>query len=128
MTSVAEGDNQVQGVLVEIFGEQYRIAGDPEQVQQVAAYVDARMKEIAGGRSGVRPTQVAILAAMQIAAELLKVVDERKRFTDRARHSIEHLIDLVEDRGGIAGEEAGAEESGNRLRDQPIRLPDSRSS
>ena len=129
MIRVAEGDNQVQGVLVEIFGEQYRIAGDPEQVQQAAEYVDARMKEIAGGRSGIRPTQVAILAAMQIAAELLKLVADRKLFTDRARDSIERLIDLVEDRGGIAGEEAGAEPGGNpRLRDQPVRLPDSRPS
>ena len=125
---MAKGDSQVQGVLVEIFGEQYRIAGDPEQIQQVAEYVDARMKEIAAGRSGIRPTQVAILAAMQIASELFKLVADRKLFTDRAKDSIERLIDLVEDRGGIAGEEADAEESASRLREQPVRLPDSRPS
>ena len=125
---MAQGDSQVQGVLVEIYGEQYRIAGDPEQVQQVAEYVDARMKEIAAGRSGIRPTQVAILAAMQIAAELFKLVADRKLFTDRAKDSIERLIDLVEDRSGMAGEEAGADAGPNRLRDQPIRLPSSRPS
>ena len=125
---MAKGDSQVQGVLVEIFGEQYRIAGDPEQVQQVAEYVDARMKVIAEGRSGIRPTQVAILAAMQIAAELLKLMADRKLFTDRARDSIERLIHLVEDRGGIAGEEVGTKPAGNRLREQPIRLPSSRPS
>ena len=125
---MAQGDSQVQGVLVEIFGEQYHIAGDPEQAQQVAAYVDAKMKEIAGRHAG-RERQVAILAAMQITAELFKLMAERKAFTDRARHSIERLIDLVEDRSGITGEEGGVEPAPSRrpgLRDQPLRLPTSR--
>ena len=125
---VAQGDSQVQGVLVKILGEEYRIAGDPGQVQEVAAYVDARMKEIAGRHPGLRERQVAILAAMQIAAELLKLMADRKDFTDRAKDSLERLIDLVEDRGEIAGEEAGDEPAANpRLREQPVRLPTSRS-
>ncbi len=125
---MAQGSAQVQGVLVKILGEEYRIAGEPSQVQEVAAYVDARMKEIAGRHAGLRERQVAILAAMQIAAELLKLMADRKAFTDRAKDSLERLIDLVEDRGEITGEEAGDEPAANpRLREQPVRLPSSRS-
>ena len=57
-------DTQVQGVLVEIFGEQYRIGGDPKQVQQVAAYVDTKMKEIADKSPRMPKAQVAMLTAM----------------------------------------------------------------
>ena len=130
---MAQGDAQVQGVLVEIFGEEYRIAGDPDQVQSVARYVDSRMKEIAERHTGIGQRQVAILASMQIAAELFKLVSDRKAFTDRARDSIERLIHLVEDRGEIAGDEAAADEAAaepprnQRLRGKPVRLPTTRS-
>ncbi len=125
---MAQGSAQVQGVLVKILGEEYRIAGDPEQVQEVAAYVDARMKEIAERHTGMGQRQVAILASMQIAAELFKLVADRKAFTDRARDSVERLIHLVENRGEIAGDEAVAEPPRNqRLSDKPVRLPTTRS-
>lgn len=124
---MAQRSAQVQGVLVEIFGEEYRIAGDPDEVQSVARYVDARMKEIAGKQGGIGHRQVAILAAMQIAAELSKLVADRKAFTDRARDSVERLINLVENRSEIAGEEAAAEPPRNqRLSDKPLRLPTTR--
>ena len=48
--------------------------------------------------------QVAILAAMEITAELFRVMSERKAFTDRAHESIERLTQLVEDRGRITNE------------------------
>ena len=44
--SAAKG--QIKGVVVEIFDEEYRIGGEPSQVQPVAAYVDKKMKEIEG--------------------------------------------------------------------------------
>jgi len=95
-------DTQVQGVLVEIFGEQYRIGGDPKQVQQVAAYVDTKMKEIADKSPRMPKAQVAMLTAMEVAADLFKVMSERKVFTDRAHESVERLTRLVEDRASLA--------------------------
>jgi len=104
---VAQRETQVQGVLVEIFGEQYRIGGDPKQVQQVAAYVDKKMQEIADKNARMPKAQIAMLAAMEVAADLFKVMSERKVFTDRAHESVERLTRLVEDRATLTdvGEE-----------------------
>lgn len=134
---MAQSDTQVQGVLVEIFGEQYRIGGDPNQVQQVAAYVDTKMKEIADKNPRMPKAQVAMLAAMEVTSDLFKVMSERKVFTDRAHESVERLTRLVEDRATLTDREVPAEDVprvtdpanarlGERLQDrQTVRLPES---
>ena len=112
---MAERDQQVQGVVVQIFGEEYRIGGDPAQVQQVADYVDRKMQEISQEHSDRLPkAQVAMLAAMEITAEYFRVMQERKAFTTKAHESIDRLTRLVEEavlmefdriaeRGGVLG-------------------------
>jgi len=124
---VAKGDTQVKGVLVDIFGEQYRIGGDPKQVQQVAAYVDTKMKEIAGKNPRMPKAQVAMLAAMEVTADLFKVMSERKVFTERAHESVERLTRLVEDRANLtpsATEGAGDRDDRLQAR-QAVSLPES---
>jgi len=128
---VAKGDTQVKGVLVDIFGEQYRIGGDPKQVQQVAAYVDTKMKEIAGKNPRMPKAQVAMLATMEVTADLFKVMSERKVFTERAHESVERLTRLVEDRANLTPsvtEGAGDHDDrlGERLQArQAVSLPES---
>ena len=128
---MAKGDTQVKGVLVDIFGEQYRIGGDPKQVQQVAAYVDTKMKEVAGKNPRMPKAQVAMLAAMEVTADLFKVMSERKVFTERAHESGERLTRLVEDRANLtprATEGAGDRDDrlGERLQArQAVSLPES---
>ena len=128
---VAKGDTQVKGVLVDIFGEQYRIGGDPKQVQQVAAYVDTKMKEIAGKNPRMPKAQVAMLAAMEVTADLFKVMSERKVFTERAHESVERLTRLVEDRANLTpGATEGAGDRDDRLGErlqarQAVSLPES---
>jgi cell division protein ZapA len=122
---VAQRERQVQGVLVEIFGEQYRIGGDPKQVQQVAAYVDKKMQEIADKNARMPKAQIAMLAAMEVAADLFKVMSERKVFTDRAHESVERLTRLVEDRATLTdlGEEDRTGQADRIKRDvQPGRV------
>ena len=123
---MAQGDEQIRGVQVEIFGDRYSIGGDPRQVQQVAAYVDAKMKEIAGQQGPRRSkAEVAILAAMEVTAELFKVMSERKAFTDRAHESIERLTRLVEDRARLTGVSDATLPSASRLRERlAVRMPD----
>ena len=124
---MAKGDTQVKGVLVDIFGEQYRIGGDPKQVQQVAAYVDTKMKEIAGKNPRMPKAQVAMLAAMEVTADLFKVMSERKVFTERAHESVERLTRLVEDRANLTpGATEGAGDRDDRLQArQAVSLPES---
>ena len=99
---MAEQNRQIEGVVVEIFGQDYKIGGDPGDVQRVAEYVDRKMREIAEGHQPRLPTtQVAILAAMDITAEFFRVMTERKEFTDKAHDSIDKLTRLVEERAKI---------------------------
>ena len=57
-------------VVVNIFGEDYPITGvtDPSYISRVADFVDARMKEAAGGSRVHSRDRIAILAAMSLAS------------------------------------------------------------
>ena len=102
---MADDERQVQGAIVRIFDEEYRIGGDAAQVQQVADYVDRKMREIAEGHGSRLPKgKVAILAAMEITAELFKAMQERQMFTSKAHESIGRLTKLVEDRARLSAE------------------------
>ena len=39
-------DKKIEGLVVEIFGNDYNIGGDPKDVQPVADFVDRKMREI----------------------------------------------------------------------------------
>ena len=127
-TVMADQGQQVQGVVVEILGQEYRIGGDPKEIHSVAEYVDRKMRGISEAHGGHLPkAQVAILAAMDITAELFRIMGERKVFTTKAHDSIDRLTKLVEERANLT--ESGAEEQASplerRLREQPVRLQDS---
>jgi len=118
---------QVQGVIVQILGQEYRIGGDPKEVHSVAEYVDRKMRGISEAHGGHLPkAQVAILAAMDITAELFRVMGERKAFTTEAHDSIGRLTKLVEERANLiqVGDEEPASPLERRLREQPVRLRD----
>jgi len=62
------------GIKVEIFGTEYRIKGDAngDYIKQVAGLVDERMRQIAEASVTGSVAKIAILAAVNIADELLK--------------------------------------------------------
>ena len=68
-------------VKVNIFGTDYPIKGDadPEYVENIARYVDEKMKEVSRHLSLPSTTKVAILAAMNIADELFKERAEKEK-------------------------------------------------
>ena len=59
---------------VEIFGSSYHVRGDkdPELLQELAGLVDGKMREIAQQVSTVDTAKIAILAALNIADELMQ--------------------------------------------------------
>lgn len=61
-------------MTVTIYGSEYTLKGDadPEYVREVARFVDERMQEVAGKVSAAALGKVAILAAVNIADELLR--------------------------------------------------------
>ena len=58
-------------VQVEIYGQSYNLRGEGESayLQELAAYVDKRMREVAAATETVDSLKVAILAALNIADE-----------------------------------------------------------
>jgi len=68
-------------IKVEIYDQAYTIRsdGDSQYIQQLADYVDQRMREISSGTLTVDSRKVAILAALHIADELhqLKKIHEQ---------------------------------------------------
>ena len=62
-------------VKVEIYNQTYNIRsdGDSEYLTQLADFVDSRMREISSGTLTVDSLKVAILAALHIADELMRL-------------------------------------------------------
>ena len=66
---------------VEIFGQRLglRADGDEARVQEIARFVDLRMREVADRSSSVDTVKIAVLTALNIADELFQ-----ERETDQA--------------------------------------------
>lgn len=82
---------------VEIFGSTYHVRGDkdPELLQDLAGLVDGKMREIAQQVSTVDTAKIAILAALNIADELLQCrkqqEGERVEIQDKVTRLAERL-------------------------------------
>ncbi len=82
---------------VEIFGSTYHVRGDKDQelLQELAGLVDAKMREIAQQVSTVDTGKIAILAALNIADELLQCrkqqEGERVEIQDKVTRLAERL-------------------------------------
>jgi cell division protein ZapA len=82
---------------VEIFGSTYHVRGDkdPELLQELAGLVDGKMREIAQQVSTVDTAKIAILAALNIADELVQCrkqqEGERVEIQDKVTRLAERL-------------------------------------
>jgi cell division protein ZapA len=66
------GAGGAESVSVEIYDQIYHLRGtDAEHINQLAALVDAKMRAVAAHGSTVDSLRVAVLAALNIADELL---------------------------------------------------------
>ena len=63
---------------VEIYGQRYSINGEADEsyVKQLADMVDKQMKQVAAGMRSAAPAKLAVLAAFNLAHELME--SERK--------------------------------------------------
>ena len=66
---------------VEIFDQSYNIKGamDDDYVEQLATYVDQKMREIYNNSRTVDTLKVAVMAALNIADELFQERDQARR-------------------------------------------------
>lgn len=85
---------------VEIFGRKFdlRAAEDGEQLQELARYVDRRMRELAEVSPHVDTAKLAILTALNIADELFREqTTEPGTRSELIRQRVEGLITRVDE-------------------------------
>ncbi|MEA3369238.1 MAG: cell division protein ZapA [Candidatus Ratteibacteria bacterium] len=85
-------------ITIKIFGEDYRIRGvkDPEYINQLAAFLDKKMREAAANTQITSSNKLAVLAALNIADELHKSKEKHKAAGQEIRERIRNLIRLIE--------------------------------
>jgi len=97
--------SEKQTVRVTIFNRQYalRAAGDPREVERVAAQLDDLMMALAAKAPNADPTHIAVLACLHLADKLTALdreMETLRRSVDQAsekcRGMIEELIAAVE--------------------------------
>ena len=81
-------------VHVEIFGQSYavRAGTDPGYVERLAAYVDGQMQEISRTSGAVDSVRVAVLAALNIADECLRLRGQVEEAEKVARARADKLV------------------------------------
>jgi cell division protein ZapA (FtsZ GTPase activity inhibitor) len=72
---------------VQILGEEYRIRGaSPERITALAAYVDAKFRELERAGSVMDLKRRAVLVSLNIAEEIFDERDRSGRVLERLRH------------------------------------------
>ena len=75
-------------VSVEIYDQTYNLrASDPEYIQKLAAMVDGKMRAVSANGSTVDSLRVAVLAALNIADELLRLQEHNRMLRGSASES-----------------------------------------
>ncbi len=94
-------DNKVK---LDIFGHTYNIKGDasPEYILKLGEYINDKMNEIGSNISNSNPTQVAILAALNIADEYFQLKELKGGSDDRIEEKTQMLISMLDE--GIIGD------------------------
>jgi cell division protein ZapA (FtsZ GTPase activity inhibitor) len=86
-------------ITVQIFNQNFRISADledPEYVKQAASYLDNKMRE-ASTSGARRPLDVAIMAAMNIAEEVLAARAKKEALLSKADQRIGDFTRLLDD-------------------------------
>jgi len=97
-----------KGTQVQIFGQVYHLRGseDAEYARRVARLVDDRMNAIADQMATVDSFRVAVLAALHIADEYLRLKEQHQRYktqvTDKSHHLVSLLDELEGHRDGVS--------------------------
>ena len=63
----------------------------------VVRFVNGKMEEVLHDRNGLKTLDVAILAALNISEEFLKLKEVHKELCDQLESRSEKLIQLIED-------------------------------
>jgi cell division protein ZapA len=84
---------------IQIYGKSYSLKSSSDQMsmEEVAAYVDAKMRELAEARSKTSSADLAVLAALNIAQELMELQKQTDANDKAHEEKIGRLIETLED-------------------------------
>ena len=87
-------------IEVSIFGQNYTILGDaaPDYMNELARYVDDKMREITKQTSTISSAKVAILTALNLADEIFQLREEQTKLDNDLVKRSKNLIEII-DRG-----------------------------
>jgi cell division protein ZapA len=88
----------MQSVQVEILGQVYSIKGleDHAYIRELAAYCDAKMREVQKGTGTADAHRVAILAALTISDELFRLRQQYRALEESAERSAKRLLEFTD--------------------------------
>ena len=100
------GTPDKQSVRVTILSRPYTllVAGDPREVQQVAASVDELMLSIAAKAPNADSTRIAVLACLHLADKLRALERDLNRLRERVDRKSEEFAGMLEQLIAAAGE------------------------
>lgn len=80
-------DNKKNKITVEVYGESYALKGniEDERVKMIASIVDQKMRGIAKTNSRLSPTKVAVLAALNLAEDYLRLENDYNQLVQMLR-------------------------------------------
>ena len=83
---------------IQIYGKTYSLKSSSDQVstEEVAAYVDAKMRELAEVRSKTSSADLAVLAALNIAQELMELQNQTEAIAKVQSEKIGRMLDALE--------------------------------
>jgi len=82
------------GKKIQIYGKTYSLKSSSTKVdaEEVAGFVDSKMKELANASSKTTTLDLAILAALNIAQELLELKNHAGKKEEAEEKKIEQLV------------------------------------
>jgi len=85
-------------VRIEILGREYNVRSDEgeERVRKIAEYVDQKIKEITEGTKTLSTINVAILAALNIADDYFRAVEDQNHLTRTVKNKSGQLIAMID--------------------------------
>ena len=88
-------------INVEIYKQTYQLRAsegrDAEYIQRAAAYLDQKMQQAAAEVGNRAPLDIAILAALNIAEEVLSARQQKETLLDQADAHIDSFTHLLSD-------------------------------
>jgi cell division protein ZapA len=97
--SAAKKSDDSSLVPVLIMGQTYKVRAEEDvaYIEELARFVDTKMRTIGDATGTSEPLKVAILAALNIADELFKAEERERTSDDDLAESVEELAKALDD-------------------------------